>query len=74
MLLIYWPGLFVLTHIPIPQLARQSGMSDKMMHALAYLALVFLWWFSISPYIYSAGGCQMDRSGAGCACCFVGRR
>jgi len=50
MLLIYWPGLFVLTHIPIPQLARQSGMSDKMMHALAYLALVFLWWFSISPY------------------------
>jgi len=50
MLLIYWPGLFVLTHIPIPQLARQSGMSDKMMHVLAYLALVFLWWFSISPY------------------------
>ena len=49
-LLIYWPGLFVLTHIPIPQLARRSGMSDKVMHGLAYLALVFLWWFSISPY------------------------
>ena len=49
-LLIYWPGLFVLTHIPIPDLARRSGMSDKMMHVLAYMALVFLWWFSISPY------------------------
>jgi len=49
-LLVYWPGLFVLTHIPIPELARKSGMSDKTMHALAYLALVFLWWFSISPY------------------------
>ena len=49
-LLVYWPGLFVLTHIPIPQLARKSGMSDKTMHVLAYLALVFVWWFSISPY------------------------
>ena len=49
-LLVYWLGLFVLTHIPIPQLARKSGMSDKVMHGLAYLALVFLWWFSISPY------------------------
>jgi len=49
-LFVYWPGLFVLTHIPLPPLARQSGMSDKMMHILAYLALVFLWWFSISPY------------------------
>ncbi len=49
-LLVYWPGLFILTHIPIPELARQSGMSDKTMHVLAYLALVFVWWFSISPY------------------------
>jgi VanZ family protein len=49
-LLVYWPGLFVLTHIPIPQLARQSGMSDKVMHVLAYLGLVSVWWFSISPY------------------------
>jgi len=49
-LLIYWPALFVLMHIPIPDLARRSGMSDKIMHALAYLTLVFLWWFAISPY------------------------
>ncbi|MHC5059531.1 MAG: VanZ family protein [Planctomycetota bacterium] len=49
-LLVYWPALFVLTHIPIPDIARQSGMSDKTMHALAYLGLVFVWWFSISPY------------------------
>jgi hypothetical protein len=49
-LLIYWPGLFILTHIPIPQIARQSGMSDKIMHVLAYLVLVFFFWHTISPY------------------------
>jgi hypothetical protein len=47
---IYWPALFVLTHIPVPQIAEQSGMSDKMMHVLAYLALVFFVWLAISPY------------------------
>jgi hypothetical protein len=47
---IYWPFLFWLTHIPVPALARQSGMSDKSMHVLAYFALAFLVWFAISPY------------------------
>lgn len=47
---IYWPALFVLTHIPVPQIAGQSGMSDKTMHVLAYLALVFFVWLAISPY------------------------
>jgi hypothetical protein len=47
---IYWPELFVLTHIPVPQIASQSGMSDKTMHVLAYLALVFFVWLAISPY------------------------
>lgn len=47
---IYWPALFVLTHIPVPQIAAQSGMSDKTMHILAYLALVFFVWLAISPY------------------------
>jgi hypothetical protein len=51
-LLIYWPGLFILTHIPIPQIARQSGMSDKIMHVLAYLVLVFFFWHTISPYAH----------------------
>jgi VanZ family protein len=47
---IYWPVLFVLTHIPVPQIAGQSGMSDKLMHMLAYLVLVFFVWLAISPY------------------------
>ena len=50
-LLIYWPGLFILTHIPVPQLARESGMSDKTMHVLAYLVLTFFFWHTISPYM-----------------------
>jgi VanZ family protein len=47
---IYWPFLFWLTHIPVPALARHSGMSDKTMHVLAYFVLTFLVWFAISPY------------------------
>lgn len=47
---IYWPVIFTLTHIPVPDIARQSGMSDKTMHLMAYFALTFLIWFAISPY------------------------
>ncbi|MHC5095363.1 MAG: VanZ family protein, partial [Planctomycetota bacterium] len=47
---IYWPVIFCLTHIPVPQVARQSGMSDKTMHVLAYFVLTFLVWFAVSPY------------------------
>ena len=47
---IYWPMIFWLTHIPVPDVARQSGMSDKTMHVLAYFVLTFLIWFAISPY------------------------
>jgi len=47
-LLFYWPALFVLAHIPIPLLVREAGVSDKSLHFLAYLILVFLLWFAIS--------------------------
>ena len=47
---IYWPVIFWLTHIPVPDIARQSGMSDKVMHVMAYFALTFLAGFAISPY------------------------
>jgi VanZ family protein len=47
---IYWPFIFWLTHIPVPALARQSGMSDKTMHVMAYFVLTFLVWFAVSPY------------------------
>ena len=48
-LLVYWPGIFILAHIPIPQLVYKAGVSDKSLHFLAYLILAFLLWFAISP-------------------------
>ncbi len=48
-LLMYWPIIFILAHIPIPQLVRKAGVSDKIIHFVAYLVLVFLLWFAISP-------------------------
>lgn len=49
-LAVYWPAVFVLTHIPVPEIAAQSGMSDKTMHVMAYFALTFLIWCAVSPY------------------------
>ena len=49
-LAIYWPVLFVLTHVPILDVARKSGMSDKLMHVLAYMGLMMLVWWAVSPY------------------------
>jgi VanZ family protein len=48
-LLFYWPGVFILAHIPIPQVVYKAHVSDKSIHFLAYLILVFLLWFAISP-------------------------
>ena len=48
-LLVYWPALFILAHIPIPLLIRRAGVSDKCIHFLAYLILVFLLWFATNP-------------------------
>ena len=48
-LLVYWPGAFILAHIPIPQLVYKIGVSDKSLHFLGYLILIFLLWFAISP-------------------------
>lgn len=50
LLVFYWPTLFILAHIPIPQLVQEIGVSDKSLHFLAYLILVFLLWSAISPY------------------------
>jgi hypothetical protein len=47
-LIFYWPAFFILAHIPVPALVRQAGVSDKGLHFLAYLTLVFLLWFAIS--------------------------
>ncbi|MGA1979139.1 MAG: VanZ family protein [Sedimentisphaerales bacterium] len=48
-LLLYWPGIFILAHIPIPQLVYKAQVSDKGLHFLVYLILTFLLWFTISP-------------------------
>jgi hypothetical protein len=46
---LYWPILFILAHIPIPQYVQRAGISDKCLHFLAYLLLTFLLWFTIRP-------------------------
>jgi len=48
-LLVYWPGIFILAHIPIPRVVYKAQVSDKSLHFLAYLILTFLLWFAISP-------------------------
>lgn len=48
-LICYWPALFVLAHIPIPQLVREAHVSDKSLHFAAYLILTFLLWFAFNP-------------------------
>jgi VanZ family protein len=50
-LLVYWPAIFVVTHWPrVPDWIYRAHISDKAAHFIAYLALVFLWWFAVSPY------------------------
>ena len=48
-LLLYWPVLFVVGHIPIPQIVYKAQVSDKTLHLVAYLILAFLLWFAASP-------------------------
>ncbi len=48
-LILYWPILFILAHIPVPLLVRKAGVSDKCLHFLAYFILVFLFWFAVRP-------------------------
>lgn len=48
-LLFYWPTIFVLAHIPIPQFIYKAQVSDKTLHLITYLILVFLLWFAVSP-------------------------
>jgi VanZ family protein len=48
-LVLYWPALFVLSHIPIPKMVYRAQVSDKSLHFIAYLVLVFLLWFAVNP-------------------------
>jgi len=49
LLAMYWPALFIVAHIPMPKAVRQAGISDKTLHFLAYLGLVFLLWGALRP-------------------------
>jgi len=49
-LVFYWPAIFIFAHIPVPQLVRKAGVSDKGIHFLAYMILAFLLWSAINPY------------------------
>ena len=49
-LLMYWPAIFIETHIPqIPRWVSQVVASDKVMHFVAYFFLSFLLWFAANP-------------------------
>jgi len=48
LLAIYWPALFIFTHMPVPRVVLESDVADKNVHFLAYLILVFLLWFTVS--------------------------
>ncbi|MCE5341006.1 MAG: VanZ family protein [Planctomycetaceae bacterium] len=45
-LLFYWVGLIVATHIPVPMWVRGMGVSDKTMHVAAYIVLTLLLWLA----------------------------
>ena len=46
-LTLYWVTLFIIAHIPIPQIVYQAHVSDKILHFVAYLILTFLLWFAV---------------------------
>jgi len=48
-LLLYWPAIFILAHIPVPQFFHGAQVSDKTLHYIAYFVLVFLLWFAVGP-------------------------
>jgi len=49
-IVLYWPAVFIASHIPFPQWAVQTKVTDKSLHYFAYLILVFLLWFAVNPW------------------------
>ena len=48
-LALYWAALVYVSHIPIPQVVYKAQVSDKWLHFLEYLNLIFLLWYSVRP-------------------------
>ncbi len=48
-ILLYWPAIFVISHIPIPRWVAPVGfsISDKTLHCFGYFILVFLLWMAV---------------------------
>jgi VanZ family protein len=61
-LAMYWPTLFVVAHIPVPQVVRRAHMYDKSLHLLAYMILTFLLWSAVK----SAQRVQWRRAAVWC--------
>ena len=61
-LALYWPGIFILTHIQI-SIPKWTGsgivINDKLVHYLMYLVLVLLWWAVTNPSPESNFGRQI---------------
>lgn len=49
-LALYWPTLFILAHIPMPDVLTRARMSDKSVHYLMYMILTMLLWSVFAPY------------------------
>lgn len=49
-LALYWPTVFVLAHVPIPDVVRKAQMSDKSLHFVVYMLLTFMLWSAIKPH------------------------
>ncbi|MBN2457166.1 MAG: VanZ family protein [Sedimentisphaerales bacterium] len=50
LLLLYWLAIFVLAHIQIPKIIYKVHVSDKTLHFMVYMILVFLLWSALNPY------------------------
>ncbi|MCD4830676.1 MAG: VanZ family protein [Anaerohalosphaeraceae bacterium] len=46
LLVVFWAGMFFVTHIPVPGWTRKMAMSDKTMHYIAFFALSVLLWLA----------------------------
>ena len=49
LLAVYWIAIFILTHIPIPEVVYKADVSDKTLHFVAYLIFTFMLWVAVSP-------------------------
>ena len=48
LLAVYWPALAIFSHVPVPMWVRKAGVSDKVLHLLAYMILAFLLWCAVA--------------------------